>query len=181
MSRENFLIALVNRITKDYKALLAFTRGTKPFKIIEIIFLSTVPGETRFLIQITNKNSILKLSAAEIFILSYDLNDFYEFHAEMIIKAAQGKLVDFLSISNKEKIYKIISKKYDKDTSQYVFVIEIKDQQMIVRTSNEIAQDKELLFNMDIHDIFDIGYTQGSESVLKEKKALLISKSKNKS
>ena len=96
----------------------------------------------------------------------------------MIQQAAQGKLVEFLSIPNKKPTYKIISKKYDYEAKQNIFLIEIENQQKIARIADEIARDKELLANMDIGDIFDIGYTQGSESVLKEKMALLLAKQK---
>lgn len=33
---------------------------------------------------------------------------------------------------------------------------------------------------MNIHDIYDIGYTQGAEQILKEKTALLLAKNKYK-
>ena len=51
---------------------------------------------------------------------------------------------------------------------------------MIVHTSNEIAQDKESLFNEDMYNFFDIGYSHDSKSIFKEEEPLLISKSKNK-
>src|SRR3990167_2535834 len=111
--RENLLFTLLNKFTKEYKVLLEFIRRTKPFKIVEILDISNIPGESRFIIQIANQNSILKLSAAEIISQGYNLNDFNEFHAEMIKRAAQGKLIQFLSIANDKASYKITSKRFD--------------------------------------------------------------------
>ena len=58
--RENFLMSLLNRAIKEYKALLEYTRRSKPLKIVEILNLSTIPGETRFIIQVTHKNCIVR-------------------------------------------------------------------------------------------------------------------------
>ena len=174
--RENLLFTLLNKFTKEYKVLLEFIRRTKPFKIVEILDISNIPGESRFIIQIANQNSILKLSAAEIISQGYNLNDFNEFHAEMIKRAAQGKLIQFLSIANDKASYKITSKRFDRDSNQNIFTIETNKNQTLSRTANEIAQDKNLLAKMELEDVLDIGYTHGSESVLKEKLALLLLK-----
>src|SRR5579864_2754960 len=112
--RENFLISLLNKMTREYRALLNYARQTKPFKIIEICTLSSAPGESEFLIQITNKNCAFRLTAAQVIQEGYKLEDFNEFHAEMIRQAAQGKLIEFLKISDIAPKYRIISKKLDK-------------------------------------------------------------------
>lgn len=56
--RENFLMSLLIKFTREYKKLLDFihSNNIKPFKIIEIINPSNIPGETQFVIQVTNKN-----------------------------------------------------------------------------------------------------------------------------
>ncbi len=174
--RESFLMSLLNKVMKEYKALLEFTRRTKPFKIIEIAHLSSIPGETQFMIQLANKNCILRLTAGEIISRGYNLNDFNEFHATMIHEAAKGKLIEFLAQSNQEPTYKVVSKKFDAKMQKYIFILETKDQQRFLRTADELTRDKNLLANMNIHDIYDVGYTQGSESILKEKMALLLIK-----
>ncbi|MDP1604291.1 MAG: hypothetical protein Q8M03_13610 [Legionella sp.] len=174
--RENFLISLLNKIMKEYKALLEHTRRIKPFKIIEIINLSNIPGESKFAIQLTNKDCYLHITAAEIITANYDLNDFTPFHAEIIRQAAYGKLIEFLKSQGQEKpTYKIISKKINRDTQQFIFTIE-KNNEQFIQTAEEISRDIDVLANMDIQDIYDIGYTQGSESILKEKMALLLAK-----
>src|SRR5438477_3792354 len=96
--RENFLISLLNKIVREYKALLEHVHRNKPLKIVEILYLSSIPGETKFTVQITHKNCIVRLSAAEIIKTNYDLNDFSDFHAQMICQAAQGKLIEFLRL-----------------------------------------------------------------------------------
>ncbi len=176
--RENFLMTLLHKITREYKALLDYTRRAKPLKIIEIKKLSDVPGETEFIIQVTNKNCILKLTAAKIISNDYNLDDFNDFHAEMIRQAAQGKLAEFLKHSHSEPLYKIISKRLDKQIQQYIFTIETPEKKHFIRTASEIAQDNALLKNLSFYDIYDIGYTQGTESILQEKIALLLAKTK---
>lgn len=174
--RENFLMGLLDRITKEYKILLDITRRRKLFKIVDILELSKVPGETKFAIQVANKVTILELSAAEIINNKYNLNDFNSFHAEMIRQAALGKLTDFLNLSDSEPLYQITSKKYDREKKQYIFTIISKDQDEFVRTAEELSWDKQLLSGMNVGDIYDVGHTQGSESILKEKTAILLAK-----
>ncbi len=176
--RENFLMTLLHKIIKEYKALLEYTRRTKPFKIIKIKKLSDIPGETEFIVQVANKNCAIQLTAAQIIADNYNLSDFNDFHAEMIQQAAQGKLTEFLNHSYSKPSYKIIAKRFDKTIKQYIFTIETLEQQHFVRTAAEIAQDNELLKNLSFYDVYDIGYTQGSESILQEKIALLLAKTK---
>ncbi|WP_296619962.1 hypothetical protein [Marivirga sp.] len=176
--RENFLMSLINKLMNEYKALLCYFH-MKPFKIVDILNLSPIPGETVFTIQISHKNIILQLSAAEILQKNYDLNEFSNFHAEMIRKAAEGKLLEFLKLSEIEPLYKIVGKRYDKELQQYLFTIEDKKGTQFKKTADELANDKKLLTNIDIQDIYDIKFTQGAESILKEKALLLLAKQKN--
>lgn len=175
--RENFLLSLLNKCIKEYKALVEFTRKSHPFKIVEIITLSKIPGETIFLIQLTNKDCTLQVSAADLINKNYNLNQFSDYHAEMIRKAAQGKLIEFLKLLDKNTSnYKIVSKKYDRNNQQYIFTIETNDDTQLTCTAEELSKNKNLLVRMDFNDIYDIGYTQGTESILKEKTALLLAK-----
>lgn len=176
--RENFLMSLLNRMVKEYKALFEYVKYKKPLKIVEILYLSSIPGETKFGIQLTNKNCVIQLSAADIINHNYNLDDFHEFHAEMIRHAVQGKLIEFLKIDKKELSYKIAQKKFDKNLQQHVFVIETKEKIRFIRTANELSKDKHLLNNLDLSDVYDVAFTQGSESILKEKEALFLAKSK---
>jgi hypothetical protein len=169
---EDFLMSLLNRVIKEYKTLLEHTRRDKPLKIIEILNLSTIPGETKFAIQVTYKNSIIRLSAAEIINKNYNLNDFSDFHAEMIRQAAQGKLIEFLKLSEKGPIYKIVSKRFDAKAKQYIFTIETKENICFDSTAKELSINRDLLSNIGMQDIYDIGYTQGAESILNEKSSL---------
>lgn len=178
--RESFLVQLLRNVVKEYKLLLEKTQQIKPFRIIEIGHLSKAPGETEFVIQVSNKQLVMKITAAKIISERYDLNKFSMFHAEMIRQAAQGKLIEFLQVSNKAPAYKIVSKKFDKTIQQYIFNIETAEQQRFLRTAEELSKDKNLLKQLDLNDIYDIGYTQGSESILKEKMALLMVKNKLK-
>lgn len=176
--RESFLMSLLNKVTKEYKLLLDSTRRMKPYKIVEILHLSNVPGESKFAIQITNKNCFMQLTAGEVIANGYELKLFNDFHRKMIQQALQGKLIEFLKISEIEPLYKIVSKKYDRESNQHLFVIETKDHVCMTRTAEEISNDKSLLKNMSLDDVYDIGYTQGSESIIKERLDLLLAKGK---
>lgn len=176
--RENFLMAVINKLMGEYKALLNYFQ-MKTFKIVDILSLSSVPGETIFIIQIAHKNIILQLSAAEILHKNYDLNDFSAFHAEMIRKAGEGKLFEFLKLSETEARYKISGKRFDQELQQYLFTIESNDGTKFKKTAEELANDKDLLSYIGIQDIYDIKFTQGAESILKEK-ALLLAIKENK-
>lgn len=174
--REGFLLSALNMIIGEYKALLTSFKRVKPLKVIEIIKLSKIPGETKFLIQITNKNCVLNLTAAEIIQQNYNLDDFSQYHADLIKYAANGKLLEYLKISDDITESRIISKTIDRESKQYLFTIETKEGTQFTRTADELSKDTQILSNLTISDIFDVGYTQGSESILKEKLALLLVK-----
>lgn len=165
--RECFLMSLIHKLMKEYRTLSEAIRNIKPFKIIDIVKISNIPGETIFKIQITNKNLIINLKASEIILKEYDLNNFDSFHAEMIKNAAIGKLAEFLSVST-TPVCKIISKTLDKKNREHVFTIEFEDEMLISRTAIEILNDKNLLSSMQMEDILEVGFTQGSESILRE-------------
>ncbi|MGQ3892022.1 hypothetical protein [Legionella sp. CNM-4043-24] len=178
--RENFLMSIINKLMHEYKALLNHFH-MKPFKIVDILTLSPIPGETVFNIQISHKNVLLQLSAADILQKNYDLNDFSKFHAEMIRRAGEGKLFEFLKLSEVEPLYKISGKRYDKKLQQYLFTIEdLKIGTQFMKTAEELANDEKLLSKIDIKDIYDIKFTQGAESILKERALLLLAKRENK-
>ena len=176
--REGFLMSLLSKIVNEYKTLLEHTRRNKPLKIVEILHLSPIPGETKFIIQITHKNCVAHLTAAEIINENYDLTDFSDFHAEMIRQAAQGKLLEFLKLSEKKPAYRITSKRFNAKMQQFIFTIETKDNIRFNTTAEELSKNQDLLTNIGLQDSYDIGYTQGAESILKEKAALLLAKRK---
>jgi len=177
--RENFLLNLLRRLSTEYKSLMDYVRHRKPYKIVEIHEISNVPGETKFTIQLVNKNCAISLTAAEVIEQKYNLNDFSDFHAAIIKQATIGKLAEFLNLSDKEYLFQITSKKYDTTSKQYIFTILAKNGSEFVRTANELARDKKTLAGMRFFDIYDIGYTQGSESIVKERAAILLAQKNN--
>jgi hypothetical protein len=96
--RESYLMVLLKKVLTEYKALVQATRRVKPLKIVDIIELSAIPGETKFAVQITNKNAIVKLKAEEIILSDFELDQFNDFHAEMIRQALCGKLAEYLKM-----------------------------------------------------------------------------------
>jgi hypothetical protein len=173
-SNENFLLALLQKVINEYKLLLESARKSKPLKIVEITVISTIPGETMLSIQVTYKNCILNLTAAEI-IKNYNLTEFSDYHAEMIRQAAQGKICEFLKITDNKPSYQIISKKLDRETNQFVFTIQT-PHGCFVRTADDLGRDKNSLNKMEAEDVYDVGYTHGSEKTIQEEKELLIEK-----
>lgn len=83
-----------------------------------------------------------------------------------------------MPLSSKIASYSIISKALDKSIQQYVFVIKTPENELLRRTAPEIANDKELLHNLNFDDVYDIAYTHGSESIIKEKMAIALAKNK---
>lgn len=167
--RENLLLVLLNKVFREYKSLLLTMRKTKPYKIIEISRISNTPGETEFVIQITNKNAILKITAADIICNNYDLTDFTPFHQELIVQAAKGALATYLKLKERKPTYMISSKKYDKQTEEYVFTIESNYNTYFKRTGLELSKDDEILAKMYYKDIYDVGYSNGMQSICNEK------------
>ena len=104
--------------------------------------------------------------------------DYSDFHAEMIRQAAQGKLLEFLKFSEKKPAYRITSKRFNAKIQQFIFTIETKDNVRFNTTAEELSKNQDLLKNIGLQDSYDIGYTQGAESILKEKAALLLAKRK---
>jgi hypothetical protein len=173
--RESFLLAIINKLTDEYKSLCSRLKRKNLFKIVAIGTISSIPGETEFTIQITNKNCTLLLNAENV-IRDYNLLDFSEYHADLIRAAAHGKLIEFLKLSDTEPLYKIVSKKLDKSTQQYIFTLENNAQQRLAHTAAEISHEKNILMNLDWLDIYDVGYTHGMEGILKEKCALTLAR-----
>jgi hypothetical protein len=174
--RENFLIAIIQKLIHEYKTLRDNLLRNKLLKIIEISKLSSLPGESEFIIQIANKKCALRMTAAQLIQDNYNLADFSDYHAELVRQAAQGKLIQFLKLTNPDPLYKIIAKKLDRQSNQYIFILENKERLRFERTAEEISKEKDILLHLDWTDIYDIGYTNGMEGILKEKCALALIK-----
>ncbi|TAK77188.1 MAG: hypothetical protein EPO11_02970 [Gammaproteobacteria bacterium] len=87
-----------------------------------------------------------------------------------------SSLCQTFNSNSRELTYSIASKKFDREKKQYIFIIEIKGEIRFIRTAEEISKDKNILFNMNANDVYDIGFTRGCESILNEKVALLSAK-----
>jgi len=105
-------------------------------------------------VQIINKNCCLELTAAQLIADEYDLNDFYDFHAEMIRQAARGKLVQFLKLSETSPNYKIISKRFDRSVKEYIFTVVDNEGSRLTLSAAELSKDKNVLTSMKTSDIY---------------------------
>lgn len=90
--RENFLMALLTKVINEYKALLEFTRRSKPLKIVEITHLSIVPGETKFAVQVANKHCVLSLTAAEIILNGHESACMHNHQAQITLGHGYDKI-----------------------------------------------------------------------------------------
>jgi len=161
------------KILGECKALIERRKKSNLLKIIEIKKLSSIPGESEFLIQVTNKNSVFTLKANNIFTDGYNISDFSDFHAELIRQAAVGKLIDYLQNPSLSKsTYTVLSKKLNRELNTYTYEIEDCTGTQFSCTADEIYANRTMLDEMHSHDIFDIGFTIGSESISRESKQL---------
>ncbi len=65
--------------------------------------------------------------------------------------------------------FKISSKYLDRNGNEYVFILETCENKKIRRTAGEIAKEIDILSNLSFEDIYNVGYTHGIESILKER------------
>jgi hypothetical protein len=167
--RENFLLALLHKVFQEYKTLKDSIHRVKPFRIVEILKISKEPGNTLFLIKLSHKNCTVKLTAAQIIEQGYSLNDFNDFHADLIRQAALGRLLDFLNLDENKPINRIVSKRLNHEQNEFLYKISNATGIQFVRSANEIVQDNELFQSLNLKEVYDISFTQGYESAINEK------------
>lgn len=59
---------------------------------------------------------------------------------------------------------KLVSKQIDRKTKRYVFTLQLPDESCVKRYAEDIVKDTQLFDALDKKDLFDIAFTQGSES-----------------
>ncbi|BBB14610.1 hypothetical protein RVIR1_00680 [Candidatus Rickettsiella viridis] len=124
--------------------------------------------------QIVGKNSVFRLCAAELF------NDH-----QLLQGLSPYDLLKILSNSNKKNFhnnnnliifpcraqYKMIAKHYDHSSQQTIFTIEITQATNVIQkqfTALEILNNPLVLEKLSYQETYDLGFTVGSEAILKE-------------
>ncbi len=136
--------------------------------------ICTKNGETLFTLQLVGKNLVSKLYAKEI------SND-----KKLLESLSPIDLLKILNTSNKKYLhkresiilfpcqayYKLITKNYNHTLQQTIFTLEITRVNKISQkklTALEIVNNPLIIEKLTPQEIYDLGYTVGSEAILKE-------------
>lgn len=136
--------------------------------------ICTKSGKTLFTIQLVGKNLISKLYAAEI---SSD--------RKLLKSLSPVDLLRILNISNQQFLckrddiilfpcdayYRLVAKSYSHTLQQTIFTLEISRRNKTIQsklTALEIINSPLILEKLNPQEIYDLGFTVGSENVLKE-------------
>lgn len=134
----------------------------------------TKSGDTLFTLQLVGKNLVSKLYATEI------SND-----KKLLKSLSPIDLLKILNISNKQILYKkdniiyfpcdvcykLVAKSYNHTLAQTIFTLQISRTNKIVQqklTALEIVNNPLILEKLKPQEIYDLGFTIGSETILKE-------------
>jgi len=145
-----------------------------PFALRIVDEESSTNGETIFTLQLVGKNLVSKLSAKDI------SND-----KELLKSLSPIDLLKILNISNKKFLqkkeniilfpcqayYKLIAKNYSHSLNQTIFTLEITRVNKCTQkrlTALEIVNNPLILEKLTPQEIYDLGYTVGSETILRE-------------
>lgn len=163
----------ISIIKAKYKSLQKANAHPFSFRIIDEE-VCTKNGETLFTLQLVGKNLISKLFATEI------SND-----KKLLKSLSPIDLLKILNSSNKKILhkkknivlfpcqadYKLIAKNYNPILQQTIFTLEITHPSKIIQkrlTALEIANNPIILEKLTSQEIYDLGYTVGSETILRE-------------
>ena len=168
-----FIGNYLNNIKLKYKSIQQANSCPFPLRIIGQE-LADNKIDTIYTVQIVGKNLISKVYAAEL------IND-----KQLLNALSPYDLLNFLNISKKEVVYKkdniilfpcrarykIISKSYNRVIQQTIYTIEISQTNNTIQkkfTALEIVNNSLILGKLSPQETYDLGFTVGSEIVLKE-------------
>ena len=135
-----------------------------------------------YIMQIVGKNIVSKVHAAELFKDKQLLNSLSPYD-----------LLYILNISNKQNFskknnfllfpcpvhYRMVSKSYDHITQQTIFTVEIIHSDKTIQkklTALEIVNNPLIVGKLSPQETYDLGFTVGSETILKEIHKLVLLK-----
>lgn len=163
----------ISTIKAKYKSLQKANAYPFSLRIIDEE-VCTKSGETLFTLQLVGKNLVSKLYATDI------SND-----KKLLKSLSPIDLLKILNTSNKKFLhkmeniilfpcqayYKLIAKNYNHILQQTIFTLEITRVNKITQkklTALEIANNPLILEKLTPQEIYDLGYTVGSETILRE-------------
>lgn len=172
-----FIENYINNFKLKYKSIQQASSCPFPLRIIGQE-PADINGDTIYTVQIVGKNLVSKIHATEFF------ND-----KQLLNALSPYDLLQFLNISNKQIAYKrdniiifpsrarckMIAKNYDRVIQQTIFTIEISQANKIIHkkfTALEIVNNPLVLEKLSSEETYDLGFTVGSETILKEMQKL---------
>lgn len=163
----------ISTIKAKYKSLQKANAHPFALRIIDEE-VCTKNGETLFTLQLVGKNLISKLYTNEITSDKKLLKALSPIDLLKILNSSNKKI-----LNSKENIiifpcqayYKLIDKNYNHILQQTIFTLEITRINTITQkklSALDIANNPLVLEKLSSQEIYDLGYTVGSETILKE-------------
>jgi len=167
----------INRFTdfmlwllKQYREILEYTSRNYPFRIVEAHRVLRT-GETMFTVQFVGKSTCIKLSANELADDDDLIQGFSPRDVKRIMQAALTKhKISIINGGLQQTPYKIVAKNFEREDTKLSYVIEQTNSQneksTKILTLDEMTKSKEVLLQFSKHDIYEIAYTAGINSIL---------------
>ena len=162
----------ISTIKAKYKMLQK--ANSYPFSLRIIDEEINANGETIFTLQLVGKNLISKLYAKDISSDKKLLKSFSPLDLLKILNATNKKFLQKrgnIVLFPCRAYYKLIAKNYNHTLQQTIFILEISRANQITQkklTALEIANNPLILEKLTPQEIYDLGYTVGSETILRE-------------
>jgi hypothetical protein len=134
---------------------------TPAYRLVEIN--QTETEEYIVTVQLINKNSVFQAKPEEILANDHLVDQF----SPRDVRALT--YLGYLMINNPK--YKILAQRLSEDQDKFLFALRKKgEKKVIVKTAEEIMQEKEILNSLEAQDAQTIGYAIATENILSEKK-----------
>lgn len=162
----------ISTIKAKYKLLQK--ANAHPFSLRIIDEEINANGETIFTLQLVGKNLVSKLPAKDISSDKKLLKSLSPIDLLKILNASNKKFLKKrgnIILFPCQAYYKLIAKNYNHTLQQTIFTLEISRAHQITQeklTALEIANNPLILEKLTPQEIYDLGYTVGSESILRE-------------
>ncbi len=130
--------------------------------------------DTIYIIQVVGKNLVSKIYATKLFKDKQLLNALSPYDLLHILNISNKKNIDKkdkLLIFPSRAHYKLVSKSYDHNTQQTIFTLAITQPSKTTQkklTAFEIISNPLILAKLSSQETYDLGFTVGSETILKE-------------
>ncbi|WP_342147459.1 hypothetical protein [Rickettsiella endosymbiont of Aleochara curtula] len=163
----------ISTIKAKYKSLQKANAYPFSLRIIDEE-VCTKSGETLFTLQLVGKNLVSRLYAKDISNDKKLLKSLSPIDLLKILNTSNRKILHKMEnviLFPCQAYYKLIAKNYNHILQQTIFTLEISRVNKITQkklTALEIANNPLILEKLTPQEIYDLGYTVGSETILRE-------------